>query len=42
MNKLLKFEVDVNKKYELEAICNSAVYVKEVDGHLPELYYLVT
>ena len=32
---------DNNKEYEVEAIRNNAVYVKEVDKHLLELYYLV-
>ena len=32
---------DNDKEYEVEAIQNSAVYTKEVDGYLPELYYLV-
>ena len=30
-----------NKKYEVEAIRDNAVYAKEADGHLPGLYYLV-
>ena len=30
-----------NKKYEIEAIQDSAIYVKEVDGHLLELYNLI-
>ena len=30
-----------DKEYEVEAIRDSAVYAKEADGHLPELYYLV-
>ena len=36
-----EFEPDDDKEYKVEAIQNSAVYAKEVDGHLPELYYLV-
>ena len=36
-----EFELGDNKKYEVEAIQDSVVYVKEVDGHLPRLYYLV-
>ena len=30
-----------DKKYEVEDIRGSAVYAKEVDKHLPRLYYLV-
>ena len=30
-----------DKEYEVEAIRDSAVYAKEVDGHLPGLYYIV-
>ena len=30
-----------NKKYEIEAIRDNAVYAKEADGHLPRLYYLI-
>ena len=36
-----EFEPSNNKKYEVKAIQDSAVYAKEVDGYLPELYYLV-
>ena len=37
-----KFEPgDNNKEYKVEAIRDSAVYAKEVDGYLPGLYYLV-
>ena len=44
MNKFLalEFEPGDNKEYEVKAIRDSAVYAKEADGHLPELYYLVT
>ena len=42
MNELPEFKADNNKEYEVEAICNSAVYAKKVDRHLSELYYLVT
>ena len=38
---MLEFKPGNDKKYEMEAIWDSAVYTKEVDGHLPELYYLV-
>lgn len=41
INKLPEFETDDDKKYEMEAICNSAVYAKKVDGHLSELYSLI-
>ena len=30
-----------NKEYEIEAIWDSTVYVKEANRHLLELYYLV-
>ena len=31
-----------NEEYEVEGICNSAVYARELEaGHLPGLYYLV-
>ncbi len=30
------------KEYEVEAICNSAVYTRESESHLPGLYYLVS
>ena len=36
-----EFEPGDDKEYEVEAIRDSAVYAKEVDGHLPGLYYLV-
>ena len=36
-----EFELGNNKEYEMEAIQDSAVYAKEVDKHLPRLYYLV-
>ena len=36
-----EFELDDNKEYEVEAIQDNADYTKEVDGHLPRLYYLV-
>ena len=42
MNKFLpKFEEGNNKKYKVKVIQNSAVYTKEVDSHLPKLYYWV-
>ena len=42
INKFLpEFKMGNNKKYKVKAICDSTVYVKEVDGHLLKLYYLV-
>ena len=40
----LEFEVSGNnKEYEVEGICDSAVYVRESEaGHLLGLYYLVS
>ncbi len=40
---MLEFENDGDgEEYEVEAICNSAVYARESEGHLPGLYYLVS
>ena len=39
--KVPKFEAGNNKEYNVEAIQDNAVYAKEVDGHLPGLYYLI-
>ena len=36
-----KFEPSDDKEYKIEAIWDSVVYAKEVDGHFPGLYYLV-
>ena len=36
-----EFDADDNKKYEVEAIKDSAIYAKEAEGQLPGLYYLV-
>ena len=36
-----EFDAGANKEYEVEAIIDSAVYAKEVERHLPSLYYLV-
>ena len=36
-----EFEPGDDKEYKVEAIQDSTVYTKEVDGHLLELYYLV-
>ena len=38
---VLEFEPGNNKEYKVEAIQDSAVYAKEVEGYLPGLYYLV-
>ena len=37
-----EFDVGNNKKYEIEAIKDSAVYAKEAEGQLPGLYYLIS
>ena len=37
-----EFDADNNKEYEIEAIIDSAVYTKEAERHLPDLYYLVS
>ena len=36
-----QFEPSNNKEYKVEAMQNSVVYAKKVNGHLPKLYYLV-
>ena len=36
-----EFEPGNDKEYKVEAIWNSAVYAKEIDRYLPELYYLI-
>ena len=46
MNKLFlkskpKFDAGNNKKYKIEAIKDSNIYVKETKKHLPGIYYLV-
>ena len=46
MNELLpepepEFDAGDNKKYKVEVIKDSTVYAKEVEGHLPGLYYLI-
>ena len=44
MNKFVKvpeFEPCNDKKYEIKAIQDSAVYTKEADGYLSGLYYLI-
>ena len=47
MNKLFlepkpEFDVGNNKKYKVEAILDSTIYVKEAEEHLPGLYYLIS
>ena len=37
-----EFEPGNDKEYKVEAIWNNAVYTKEANGHLLELYNLVT
>ena len=37
----LEFDAGNNKKYKIEAIKDNAVYAKEAEGYLPDLYYLV-
>ena len=43
MNKFIvpEFDKGDDKKYKVEAIRNSAVYIKKADRHLLRLYYLV-
>ena len=43
MNKFLlpEFEPGNDKDYEMKEIRNSAIYAKEVEGHLLGLYYLI-
>ena len=36
-----KFDAGDNKEYEVEAIKDNGVYVKELEGHLVDHYYLV-
>ena len=45
MNKFAEvpeLELSDDKKYEVEAIQDSAVYTKEANRYLPGLYYLVS
>ena len=37
-----EFDASNNREYKVEAIIDSAVYAKEVEGHLPGLYYLIS
>ena len=36
-----QFESGDNKEYKIEVIRDSAIYIKEANGHLSGLYYLV-
>ena len=36
-----EFELGNDKEYEVEAIQDSTIYAKKVDGHLSRLYYLI-
>ena len=36
-----EFEIGNNKKYKVETIQKSAIYIKKVNGHLLKLYYLI-
>ena len=38
----LKLDASNNKEYKVEAIIDSAIYVKEAKRHLLSLYYLVS
>ena len=40
--KAMELDANDNEEYEVEAICDSAVYARELVGHLPGLYYLVS
>ena len=37
----LEFDASNSEEYEMEAIRDSAVYAKELEGYLPCFYYLV-
>ena len=41
--KVLEFDTgnQDSKKYKIKAIQDSAVYARESEGHLPDLYYLI-
>ncbi len=40
--KELEFEAEGNKKYEVKAIIDSAVYGQQANNQMPSLYYLVS
>lgn len=37
----LEFDQGNKKKYNIEEIHDSVIYVKELEDHLPKLYYLI-
>ena len=37
----LDFEAGNSKEYKVKAIRDSKVYSRQLEGHLPKLYYLV-
>ena len=37
----LEFDISNNKKYKIETIKNSIIYIKKTERYLPNLYYLV-
>ena len=37
-----EFDAGDDKKYKVETIKDNAVYAKEAEGHLSDLYYLVS
>ena len=37
----LEFKAGNKEEYKVKAICDSAVYAKKAENHLPGLYYLV-
>ncbi len=41
LKKELEFEARGNKKYEVKAIIDSAVYDQQTNNQMPDLYYLV-
>ncbi len=42
METAIELDKGDSKKYEVEAICNSAAYTRESEGYLPGLYYLIS
>lgn len=38
----LKFANNNKNKYKVETICDNAVYMRELQDHLSDLYYLVS
>lgn len=35
-------DIEDNKKYKVEVICDSKVYAKEIKKQLPKIYYLIS